>query len=96
MAEDLSAFQHRHTPTAEQTVFALPGIGLLIGAQSLCLYSAVARLPVPDFLRRHVFKGKDPAHAQKVIAADLVVLKQAFEVLQSQGKSVAGPARKLV
>ncbi|AMO23320.1 DMT family transporter [Ramlibacter solisilvae] len=33
------AFTSRHR-------FALPAIGLLIGVQSLCLYSAVARLPV--------------------------------------------------
>ena len=32
--------------TRRQARFALPLIGLLIGAQALCLYSAVARLPV--------------------------------------------------
>ncbi len=40
------ALQHVRVSFTRRHKMALPAIGLLIGIQSLCLYSAVARLPV--------------------------------------------------
>jgi len=74
--------------------FALPAIGLLVGVQSLCLYSAVARLPVAlallafnsyplwtAFWARVVYKHRPPQRVLVAMPVMLLGLALALDVL---------------
>jgi drug/metabolite transporter (DMT)-like permease len=83
---------------------ALPGIGLLIGVQSLCLYAAVARLPVALALlafnsyplwtalwARLVYRHRPEPRVLRVMPVMLLGLALALDVLgATSGLGVAG------
>ena len=83
---------------------ALPGIGLLIGVQSLCLYAAVARLPVAlallafntyplwtAFWARVVYRHRPEPRVLRAMPVMLIGLALALDVLgAASGLGVAG------